>query len=347
MNAKHIVHSNKVKVRSVVALSVLILLSAQAWGDLCDIPQEVPDWLNAENNQAQGAINDIIKSLKQAYMDYFATLLKLEPEPQNPMVLGLMHTFIAILVPFYTAALLLTGAYFIFHSASPSGRARAKSMLLRLIASMILITLSVPIFMMLVDLEHFAKDVVLMFTIGGSSTDLQDYANNLMEPTVGWFNIQMDQIMNWEPAVSIPFFLMIFTFLVGPMVILAFRYMALIFLAAIFPVTIFLYSFEPTRKLGRGIFKVTVMWIFVSFVEAVVLVVYGIGMQSVGAFGATNLNLIQVAIAAAGALMLIVAPMILLGIMNWVAGIGMPVAFFAEPLAAMVAALESIEVENE
>ncbi|ODS41855.1 MAG: hypothetical protein MSIBF_00375 [Candidatus Altiarchaeales archaeon IMC4] len=314
--------------------------------------------INVENFMAEKTVRDILDDLTTTHKDNFIPLLLFEPNPQSPEILNLMHTFIKIIAQFYVVALLLTGAYFIFNSASPSKRSKAKSMLLRLILSMALLTLSVPIFMFIVDVNHFAKNVVLTVGIGNAEgAPLNDYSNNLMDPTIGWLKHTISLCGGWlgttywEPTVTIPFFLIMFALLVGPLVILTFRYIALIFLGALFPATIFFSCFEPTRKIGRGIFKVTVMWVFVSFIEAVVLVVWGIAMQAIGAFGmdgcSGSMGLIQASIGMAGAFMLIVAPLMLLGIMNWVAGMGIPIAFFAEPLAAMVAALESIEVENE
>ncbi len=64
------------------------------------------------------------------------------PDPLQPGVNSAIYSFVHLLIPFYVLAIVSLGIYLLFLSASPKGRARAKSMFSKLVIGMILVSIS-------------------------------------------------------------------------------------------------------------------------------------------------------------------------------------------------------------
>ena len=79
----------------------------------------------------------------------------------NPPMEQLVDAFIRITQPFYVLAIMLVAFYLLFVSGSPLGRARAKSSLIRLVISMGVIVLTIPIIQLCLDFSELLSGSIL------------------------------------------------------------------------------------------------------------------------------------------------------------------------------------------
>ncbi|OYT40771.1 MAG: hypothetical protein B6U86_03530 [Candidatus Altiarchaeales archaeon ex4484_43] len=100
----------------------------------------------------------------------------------------------------------------------------------------------------------------------------------------------------------------------------ALRYLLLLIMAAIFPLTIFFFFFEFTKDYGRQIMRYTLMLIFVPVLQAIILVFVISSMNTIGSVKGWG-NLAGIAITIGGFLMMIAAPWIALGLLKWIGGV--------------------------
>ncbi len=83
------------------------------------------------------------------------------PEPLDAGIRNVLHFFVLILVPAYILAIVFLGVYLLFLSSSPKGRARAKSMLARLVVGMILVSASPEILSIFFDVSTGVTESIL------------------------------------------------------------------------------------------------------------------------------------------------------------------------------------------
>jgi len=80
-------------------------------------------------------------------------------------------------------------------------------------------------------------------------------------------------IMNeFMAAAAIPFLLLSIFVIMAPLILFSLRYLILLLLIVISPLTIILYSFPLTRGFGKGILEAGILWTFVQVVEAAAIV---------------------------------------------------------------------------
>ncbi|OYT54682.1 MAG: hypothetical protein B6U72_01750 [Candidatus Altiarchaeales archaeon ex4484_2] len=209
-------------------------------------------------------------------IDYF---ILLKPNLTQPVVVHTLDFFIHLLEPFYILGIAVTVFYLLFMSASPLGRARAKSTLLRMILSIGLIILTIPIMQLLLDLTHI----------------LSAYTMTL---------------------VDIAFFQIIFYLFAATILVL--RYFMVILWAILFPFTIFLNSLHLTRRLGNEMLYQTGWWIATQFIEALIIVgitlaVVHMPTELVGE------QAFRVGMGLACYLLIIIGPLFAMGLMDWLA----------------------------
>lgn len=188
--------------------------------------------------------------------------------------------FYQILVPIYVMAMLFVAGFWIFKAGSPRGRARARSMLNKLVLGMLAVILAPVIFQAMLDLSdllagHFMGTVGTVnvlgipFDFGGSA----------------FTGISIDKIFNVESAgkaISLclltPFVLLA---LICAYVVALLRWFFVYFYGIMFQFIVFLYSFEVTRPYGRKWLKKAIAWIFLPVVQAIVLSFTVVALNSV------------------------------------------------------------------
>ncbi len=312
----------------IVILFVALLLSqsvcAALVGPIVERIWYFKDWAQA--------CEDVYTLLKEDLTNNILGMLTICHLPDGTR--GVADYLSNLLYTVFALAILGAGAYFMFVSTDFEGRARAKSMLLKLIVGMLFVTFAFPLFELLLLVSCTLTESIEMST-GLTATNI----GTAVDLSWTWLNDTIWKTKNLEPSAALPFLFMILTLLWGPIIMLTFRYIAMVFLAMIFPLTIFLYSFKPTKKIGELLIIQTILWIFFPVVEITVLAVVSFEVVQFGGF-------IGVLMSMAALFFLITAPMIMLGRMNWLAAMGITAAMFLEPIAALIAVLERIELEE-
>ncbi|MFC2154189.1 hypothetical protein ACFLRC_01750, partial [Candidatus Altiarchaeota archaeon] len=248
---------------------------------------------------------------------------------------GLLIVYIMrILIPFIEVALLITGIYFIFISRSPKGRAKAKVILQKLILAMVLITVSPMLYQTMIYLSSALTGSILNVTqteISGGK-NFRDaffiyfaeamYAN--AEGNLTWSSIY-DSLSTGKPLLLfIPIlFASIFTLLA--VLVTAFRFIMVLMLGILFPITIFLYLFEVTAPIGRGLGKATIMWILCPVVMAAWIAIALSILTGLDPDITSIESLIALFVITMAMALIAFSPLAVTGFLDWVGGI---VGFF-------------------
>ncbi|MEA1924905.1 MAG: hypothetical protein U9M95_03455 [Candidatus Altiarchaeota archaeon] len=253
-------------------------------------------------------------------IEYF---ILLKPNLTEPVVVHTLDFFIHLLEPFYILGIAVTVFYLLFMSASPLGRARAKSTLLRMIISIGLIILTIPIMQLLLDFTHILSAYTMTLV------DIEDAKKFMCTECINSLNYEYLSIM------AIAFFTGLFIalfqiiFYLFAITVLVLRYFMVILWAILFPFTIFLNSLHLTRRLGNEMLYQTGWWIATQFIEALIIV--GITLAVVHMpTGLVGEQAFRVGMGLACYLLIIIAPLFAMGLMDW--------------LAMMIVAFSALEV---
>jgi hypothetical protein len=232
----------------------------------------------------------------------------------------LVSDIIKMLSFIYIVAIVLTGIYIILLSASPESRAKAKSMLLRLLFGMIIVSVSMPIYTVLLDISGALTRRILASLVSTGGTYM---------------------------AVSGVFILLgiyvIPVVVIGALISIGLRYVVVSLMAVLFPITIFLYFFEWSRDMGASLVRITIMMMITQIVMALMLVISLSALNSVAETQTTVGQLMSIFIGLAGFIGIAVAPLMTMGALEWlggsVAGYGMALSFSKPRLGGALVAL--------
>jgi hypothetical protein len=157
---------------------------------------------------------------------------------------------LAIIETFYSVMLMGLGAYYIINSADVDGRTRSKLWLKNVFCMVILLSFSFGLFGLLLDLNHQLSSTIY------SSVSQSLFDNDAQ---------LSDLIFAFLFAISLSMggFLTFFTLLA--------RYLMVPFLLFLFPFAIFLYFMPPTREWGAFIFKFIFLIVFMTSIDAILL----------------------------------------------------------------------------
>ncbi|MEM4347049.1 MAG: hypothetical protein QW802_00475, partial [Candidatus Altiarchaeota archaeon] len=199
------------------------------------------------------------------FYDNLQLMILQNPQLDNPLINGALVFFINLLEPFYVITIILCGFYLILMSSSPRGRANAKSLLLRLLISMFLVTLSIPILKFIFSASENLTSDILNFNPQGA---------NIFRDAI----IRFSNEFATKTAISFSgghIFLMIEILLFfGIFSILSLRYLLLTIFSILMPLGIFFYFFNTTKTVGRKIFEQVFIW---SFSQVILALVFTIG----------------------------------------------------------------------
>lgn len=181
----------------------------------------------------------------------------------NPAIVAIVNSFIKLLMPLYILAIVLTGLYLLFASSSPGGRAKAKGIFWRLLFSIVLIPLSLPLFQIILNVSAVLTSAIA----------------NVLNLNIFYvllpFNLFLAGIITLfssDPVLGLiaGSWMLLFNGLI--IVIVAARYVILLILAMLFPFTIFLWylDFPLTRAFGMNLMRWTYMWAFMSVIFVLV-----------------------------------------------------------------------------
>ena len=227
----------------------------------------------------------------------------------NTPVENFVNFFIRMTEPFYIIAILSIAFYLLFVSGSPLGRARAKSSLIKLIISMGVIMLTVPIIQLLIDVSEYVTGSVLALGETGPAIDAMRESIN----TMSW-NFYVTCIFSYWNAV----YMMVFAGVMfgGPLLLIAVRYYVIIMLTIMFPITVFMFAFYFSRRVGAQVFKETLAWIFIQPLMAIILVAISAAAYTMPLMDDPSVSM---AFGLGAAMALLVSPLIATHVMDWMA----------------------------
>ncbi len=315
--------SNKTKILVITAIIFLLsgIVSSADEGMLLSsikhIPEEVISFFV---NITASAIEFGILCLKEFIM------WNPNPDDIRPMV----SDFIEMLIPVYVMIITILGVYIIFLSISPSGRARAKSMFWRTILSMVLVSISLEIFKIALAISEALAHRMLA---GIVTTRITYFASILL--------------INGNPYIMIFILQLLLWLLIFALVVVAVRYFLVLMMCAIFPFTLFLYFFEFTKDIGSKLLRYSMAIIFTQPVQALMLAITIMSMNSIGMAGSSvSENMIYAFLFMAGCSMIILAPLMMMGLLKWIggaiAGLGMVVSFINPAIGGAMVAIGGV-----
>jgi len=301
-----------------IAVIALLLISGSvtAW-QVCKYGSE-EHGCSLDPRSWPGCIFGVFIDIGNCVMMFFISLMT-EFILMNPDInefKPFVNDIVSILFPIYVIAIIITGIYIIFLSTSPESRARAKLMLIRLIMGMAMVTTSLSIYELLLNLsEAIAGRILSGWILGGGGGGLAILATLVVVSVILFF------ISAW----ILPMLAVI------ALISIAVRFFLVSLMAVLFPLTLFLYFFEFTRSIGQNMMRYTLMVIFTQPVQALMLVIMIIGLNNISTTGDILGKIVSLVMGIAGFLMVIFAPLLMLKLMSWVggavAGAGMILAY--------------------
>ncbi len=235
--------------------------------------------------------------------DSFPLLLTTNP-PLSEITPGIFF-FIKIIAPFYILAILVLALYILIASSDVRRRAKAKSLLSNLIIGLVLISISPFVLgILFIISENLAK--VLMSMGGTTGIDVLEGASS------GLYN-KFWKLTLIHRTGGIELFAIHATLLFGLTVLLLLRHAMVILFGMLLPLAFFLYSFYPTKRIGKDLFIQAFLWTFMPVAWTLALVIIGIGIGSMPSYIPEFYILI-------GALFFFIgSPMMILGVGDWLA----------------------------
>lgn len=319
----------------IVVLTILMILSTGAFAQIPILEgamlmaQLWADFFSALGSVVSGIIRDALYTgfIGEAFFDpvrdalrsdaFFNILQQSNPElifangDANPVIEGRVNFFIQLLAPFYLLAFLLLAIYLMFISSSPEGRARAKGSLLRLILSVAFVIFTIPIVQAFLDVSLYITNFIINTNSGNMEIALKVLRTCVdhMWDTIKW---KMPYLAFWAMLFIFLFSIILFS---TPFIIIGMRYFMILVFTMLFPIGIFLYSIHFTQRLGKSIIRQTILWIFIQPLMAIILAV--IGIASTPLLSLVKDSTMETGFGLAGFLALGAAPLVMVGIMNW------------------------------
>jgi hypothetical protein len=255
----------------------------------------------------------------------------------NTALNNLVEAFIKITIPFYLLAIIAVAVYLLFVSGSPIGRARAKSSLIKLVISMGVIFLTIPIIQLLLDVSSSLTSEIL------GLTDIGVGLNVLKDGISGMEKMYMDTTTfnYWNSLYLLMFSGIMFASL---FMMLALRYFLVIYFTVLFPVSIMLYAFYFTRKIGAQMFRTTLAWIFVQPVMALLLVAISIARYTMPM---QNDPTVSLCFSLAAFMCLVISPLIVTKVMDWLAMLMIVLTAIEFPgLHGIIGMIDELQIEG-
>ncbi len=247
-----------------------------------------------------------LNAIKYEVYDNLTSYLLNDPPLDNADIAAITTYFIKILEPLFVLSIVLTGMYLIFFSGTPHGRTRAKSMLVKLIAGMVLVSLTIPIMQIIFSIASRLTQNILALgpmDIGYVYKKGIDYLNYKTADLV-WINI----------AVAGPVFVLSLILVSGIFLVLAARFFILILLIMFFPMMIFLMLFNATKNIGKALLKHLIFWTFLPMGYALVLITIAASSMTLSGMMIDLADIISIA----GAVLVLLFPFVMFKLIDWI-----------------------------
>lgn len=289
-----------------VLLAIVLILSTVLHASATEKPgghtlwSGISDWIKG----------GVIEAVRDFFVKYFTLSGALRWNPQiyplesGSVFSGIIKLVLQMLIPFYSIMLIVNGIMFVWSSENPAIRAQTKERIMKLTIGMVACSMAPVIFQTMLEIELLMVGMVLDQVAGSGAQ-----AVVLLLGAIVWFII---------PA-AIPVLLVALFFMIAPFLILAVRYIIVQLLAALFPITIFLYSIDYTKNIGAKLVRISVMWTFMPLVIAFIYAIT-IGALSTMSFSNIGGSIANAGIALAGLFLMTITPMLMTSMMNTVGG---------------------------
>ena len=223
----------------------------------------------------------------------------------------ILRNFMIVLVPIYVFSVLLAGAYLVFMSHSPSGRAQAKMIFDKLLVSMIIVPLSPALYELLLKTNDvITRSIIHVITSGLTQS------SNIGE---AFFNA-----ISGMPLSSKIVFLSTWVFIMWlalfALVTMWFRYLVCLAMGLMFPFTLFLYLHDWTKQLGTKLLRFNLIWIYTPTIMAVWLAMGVASVETSAERGLVSASATPFFLMAS-LLMVSWAPLQMSGVLKWIGGI--------------------------
>jgi hypothetical protein len=198
----------------------------------------------------------------------------------NPPVetaLPFMNMILRILLPVFSLLIVSIGLYLLVLSSSPKGRVRAKSMLGRLMITMVLVSVSPLITRIVFSISSGLTEGIFSLV---SMTLIKDILRGGMHGVM----VLTTWLMTPEAVLGLIPFILTFVFSWMPYLVISLRNIVLTALMIALPLGILLYSIPSLKSIGKTILEQFLVWTFLQSFMA-------LGLVSVAkAFSTINLN---------------------------------------------------------
>ena len=289
---------------------ILVLLGQLMGCSLLKIAQSTAGLLISYHFMENLVMDSIKEMLEPAHLKN----LILFPEPSiiaEPVIVNLVEFFTHLMIPFYALVLSATAFYLIFSSGSIVGRARAKSTLIKMVMALVVTIFAIPIVQMLLDISRIVSTMVLNFADIGIASELLIYTTDKFSEYILWLIIAS----YWT---GFPIFMIFSTFAVGTFIVLTLRFFMIVLWTVLFPVTVILYSFHHTRRLGSAMFQQTFQWIFMQLIAAFLLISIAVAVGAMPDHFVSN-SYFRMSFGAVAFALFIILPFMTMGIMDMMA----------------------------
>ncbi|RLI88390.1 MAG: hypothetical protein DRO76_00450 [Candidatus Altiarchaeales archaeon] len=284
-----------IKLVSFVAIALILSTSSSAMGERAMNQERIElGWRTIFIDIMHWVVSNIM-----GIYDDLEDFILWNPPLGHENISRILNSVIGILQPLYVTAILITGIYLIFLSGSIKGRIYARNLLPRLIISMFVVSLSFVILQLLFNISYSITEEILKRSPVGITQIFSDVTKQSM--------LLFDSATLVSLEAGHIFFLLIFTITLGPFIILALRYLILVLFTLIFPISIFLYTFNFSRPAGRIMLEQTLIWTFMQVVFATLIVITNLGISVMGLHG--DLRIIAGIIVF---LLIVISPLIIL-----------------------------------
>jgi hypothetical protein len=332
----------KDKIISVLIIAALIMqLTAFASDD--ENPTEMKSFAEAfAGEMVKMAAKVWIAYAAQDFYDFLAEatfhlreLIMANPPMED--IKGAQGFFISLMSPFFTLGIVLTSAYLLLFSESPRGRAKAKGVLARLIYALILVSLSPLIIGLLLSVSSGISGIIIdrsdvdfagaMIHEGRAHMFDLFYNLTLIQRTGG-----VELLLLWET------FLMILNF------VIAMRYLLVILWSVLFPVSLLLFSFTPTKRIGKKFLHQTFLWTFVQVGWAIAILLINASVKGMDeimpGYPVTKIGVACI-------FLFLTTPRVVFGLMDWLSlGVEIVEIVNAAPLSMGALTMDEMKVER-
>lgn len=246
--------------------------------------------------------------------------LAIASNPDIYLFRNLVGDIVKIMSLLYIVGIILSGLYIVLVSSSPVERARAKSIIMRLIAGLVMLTVSLQAY----DVLLKTSSALAIKILSGAKLSGASY-----------FMVGNATVAGVAVSSFMSVFIIIFVIpvLLVALATLGLRYIAAALFGILFPITITLYFIEVTRGIGANMMRYTLMVLLTQPATAIVFYITIMSLNSMGTIAASDPvpAMVTMLIGISGFLLVALMPLIMLDIMKWfggaVAATGMMVAY--------------------